>query len=334
MKLYKNGNVLTDSGVVRTDIVVNMGRIIEIAPEIVADEQTEVTDATGKFILPALIDLFTYGGCGYTFADGTKEQMQQIVEDYANHGVGTVFPTLTGASEEKLVTQLTALSELADEMPEIKGIGLDDVFVNPVYICEKRREFVHPCDVDFFCRLQDACKKRIKIVVVSPELDGAAEFVKELTDRKVTVILGRSNATKQQTLDCIKQGAKACVFFGKANFCLDVENDNFASTALLCDLPLVCVCDGKHISPDMLKTFVKIKGANKFIGTTATSNRYLPCHSTISADQGFANLISLCGLPLTEAIKPWTTTPAKLVKLDDRLGTVEMGKDGDFIIIG
>ncbi len=334
MKVYKNGSALVDGKLVKTDIAVNMGRIIEIAEQIVPDDQTEVIDVTNKFILPALVELFAYGGCGYTFADGTKEQMKQIVELYASHGVGTVFPTLTGASEQQLITQLQALCELSEELPEVKGFGLDDVFVNPDYVCEKRREFVQPCDIDFFCRLQDACKKRIKIVVVSPEKDGAVEFVKELTARKVSVVLGRSNATKEQTLACIKAGAKACVFFGKANFCLDAESDNFATTAMLSDLPLVAVCDGKHISTDWLKALVKLKGVEKFVGTTATSNRYLPCHSTLQADDGLAYCISSLGLPLVQAVKAWTTTPAKIVKLDDYVGTVEVGKDGDFIILG
>ena len=40
MTLYRNGSALIGDKLVRTDIVVNHGKIIEIAPEIVADEQT------------------------------------------------------------------------------------------------------------------------------------------------------------------------------------------------------------------------------------------------------------------------------------------------------
>ena len=61
MTLYRNGSALIGDKLVRTDIVVNHGKIIEIAPEIVADEQTEVVDCTNRYILPALVDIHTHG---------------------------------------------------------------------------------------------------------------------------------------------------------------------------------------------------------------------------------------------------------------------------------
>ena len=62
MILYKNGLVLLGKKLVNTSIVANRGKIVEIAPDIVADSQTEVVDCTGKFILPAFVDLHVHGG--------------------------------------------------------------------------------------------------------------------------------------------------------------------------------------------------------------------------------------------------------------------------------
>lgn len=65
MKLYKNGSCLVGNKIIKRDIVANRGKIIEIAEDIVADEQTEVFDCTGKYLLPALVDIHTHGANGY-----------------------------------------------------------------------------------------------------------------------------------------------------------------------------------------------------------------------------------------------------------------------------
>ena len=56
--------------------------------------------------------------------------------------------------------------------------------------------------------------------------------------------------------------------------------------------------------------------------------------STLDAYQGLANAVTFTGLPLAEAIKIWTVNPAKRIGMLDRLGTIELGKDADFIIFG
>ena len=51
MILYKNGSALIDGKLKRVDIAANHGRIIAIEQEIVADEQTEVVDCSGRYVL-------------------------------------------------------------------------------------------------------------------------------------------------------------------------------------------------------------------------------------------------------------------------------------------
>ena len=105
MTLYRNGSALIGDKLVRTDIVVNHGKIIEIAPEIVADEQTEVVDCTNRYILPALVDIHTHGANGYDFNTADLAGMRKIMEFYIAHGVGTVLPTVMTDSDEVICRQ-------------------------------------------------------------------------------------------------------------------------------------------------------------------------------------------------------------------------------------
>ena len=80
MILYKNGHALIDGKLVQTDIVANRGRIIEIAPEIVADADTEVVECKGRFVLPALVDIHAHGAVGYDFNTADLDGMKKILE--------------------------------------------------------------------------------------------------------------------------------------------------------------------------------------------------------------------------------------------------------------
>ena len=70
------------------------------------------------------------------------------------------------------------------------------------------------------------------------------------------------------------------------------------------------------------------KGDAMLAGTTTRAG------STLDAYTGLANMVEFCGLPLSKAIKMWTTNPAKLIGMEKRIGTIEIGKDADFIIFG
>ncbi len=130
MILYKNGLALIGGKLTKNDIVANHGKIIEIAPEIVADEQTEVVDCTGKYILPALVDIHTHGANGYDFNTADLDGMKKIMEFYVSHGVGTVFPTVMTDSDEVICRQVELICKLAQDYPEVKGINLEGPFLS------------------------------------------------------------------------------------------------------------------------------------------------------------------------------------------------------------
>ena len=113
MILYKNGSALIDGKLKRVDIAANHGRIIAIEQEIVPDEQTEVVDCSGRYVLPALVDIHTHGANGYDFNSADYDGMKKIMEFYVAHGVGTVFPTVMTDSDETICRQLELIAKLA-----------------------------------------------------------------------------------------------------------------------------------------------------------------------------------------------------------------------------
>lgn len=323
MILYKNGRALIGDRLVKTDIAANHGRIIEIAPEIIADEQTEVIDCTNRFLLPALVDLCSYGANGCDFNTADADGIKKIMEYYVAHGVGTVFPTLKTDSEERLCKQLAVIAELSKEYPEIKGIHLDGPFVSPQH-CNGEEKYVCKPSMETFLRLQKAAEGKIRLVTVAPELADGTAFVSELADSRVTVALGRSDADGQTAAKAFAAGAKAVTDWGKKMSQLTAADVGLTGCALLGDCYAMTTFD-KRVSDDALRLLVKTKGINKVVGVTMDS---------ADAYQGLANTVTSCKLPLYEAIKLWTVNPARLVGLDSLIGTIEVNKHADFIIFG
>ena len=361
MILYKNGHALINGKLVKTDIVANHGRIIEIAPDVVADEQTEVIDCSHRYILPALVDIHTHGAMGYDFNTADLDGMKKIMEFYVSHGVGTVFPTVMTDSDEVICRQVALIAQLSKDYPEIKGIHLEGPFLSREYCGAMPVEYLQKPSMDKFLTYQKAAEGKIKIITVAPELNDALAFIEEVTDEKVVVSLGHSGADGETVQKALKAGAKSFTHFGNAMSGLDRHNLNMVGTALLSDAYCEVICDGKHVDRDVMRLLLKNKGINKVIGVTDSmmaaglsdgiyklgvqsvtvsagdallTGTDVRAGSTLDAYQGLANVVSFTGLPLAEAIKLWTVNPARLVGLSDRIGTIEVGKDADFIIFG
>lgn len=360
MILYKNGSVLIGDRLVKTDIVANHGRIIEISPEIVADEQTEVVDCTHRYILPALIDLHTHGANGYDFNTADKEGIKKILEFYIAHGVGTVFPTLYPDTDDNLCRQLALIAELSKEYPEIKGINLEGPFLSPERCGAIPKELLQKPSMDKFASYQRSAEGKIKLITVAPELPNALELISEVSDSKVTVSLGHSNADGETALKALKAGAKSFTHWGNAMSQTDRLNLGMAGAGLLSNAYCEVIFDGKHIDENVARLVVKVKG-DKVIGITNSTSAtglgnveysfcgqkatvvnddsfikgtHVRAGSTLDAYKGLANTVTMCNMSLTDALKLWTENPAKLVGLSDLVGTIAVGKHADFILFG
>lgn len=361
MILYTNGSALIGDKLVKTDICAEHGKIIEIAPQIVPDEQTEVVDCSGRYILPALVDIHTHGANGYDFNTADLDGMRKIMEFYIAHGVGTVLPTVMTDSDEVICRQVARICELAKEYPEVKGINLEGPFLSQARSGAMPKQYLQKPSYDKFLMYQQAAKGFIRLVTVAPELPDAVAFITEAAANGVVVSLGHSAANGAQAEDALKAGARSFTHWGNAMSQMDRLDLNMTGTALANNCYAEVICDGKHVNKDVLRLLVSTKGTDKVIGitdsmmaagmpdgnytlgaqqvtvcrgdafVTGTTNR---AGSILDAYEGLANVVTFCEISLHQAIKLWTINPAKLVGLDKRVGTIEVGKDADFILFG
>ena len=126
------------------------------------------------------------------------------------------------------------------------------------------------------------------------------------------------------------------------------------------ELTVEMIADNKHLPPTLMKLAYKCIGPDRLCAISdATSGAGLPegsrfimggmeyevgdgvgmmfdrsafAGSTTLLNQMIPILIDVVGIPLIEAIRMTTLTPARIVGVADRKGSLEAGKDADIVI--
>ncbi len=130
---------------------------------------------------------------------------------------------------------------------------------------------------------------------------------------------------------------------------------------LLDDLYVEAIADGCHLPAELLRLIYKIKGSDRICLVTDSMSAAgmpdgpyelggVPCikedgvaklmdrsafaGSVATTDRLVRTFHKLTGAPLYEVVKMMSLTPAKLLGIDSRTGSISKGKDADLLVFG
>jgi N-acetylglucosamine-6-phosphate deacetylase len=209
-RLLVRGRVVTPDGVLSPGwIRVTGDRIDAIGPGQAAPGQAagpDVVDLSGQWILPGFVDIHVHGGGGTSFTEGTSDDARNAAEFHRRHGSTTLLASLVTAPLAELETRAALLAPLADE-GVIAGIHLEGPFLSPARPgAQDPRHMLAP-DVAVFERLRVAARGHLRVLTLAPELPGAIRVVQAAARAGVTVAIGHTDATAEETLAAIDAGA-------------------------------------------------------------------------------------------------------------------------------
>ncbi|WP_107081592.1 N-acetylglucosamine-6-phosphate deacetylase [Streptomyces sp. SBT349] len=357
--------VLTGAKVVRPTGVVDGGRVTVEDGRIAAGrreepDHAEVVDLTGHWVLPGFVDIHVHGGGGASFSAGTADQAMRVIATHRAHGTTTMVASTVTGDLGDLAGQAGVLSELA-EQGELAGIHFEGPFISPQRCGAHEPALLRDPDPAEVRKLIDAARGTARMVTLAPELPGGIDSVRLLRDAGVIAAVGHTDAPYETVVDAVEAGATVATHLFNAMPQLGHRAPGPVA-ALLEDerVTVELVNDGTHLHPSVLGLAFRRAGADRVafitdaMGAAGMGDGLYPlgpmevevrdgvarlteggaiAGSTLTLDRAFRRAVTVDGLRVTEAVAALCSTPARLLGLGDRVGSIEEGKDADLVVL-
>ena len=357
MIAFKDVPVCTPQGIKRQNLVFS-DKIISIGEDLADAEVFNLPpNAT---VLPAFIDEHVHGAGGADAMDASAAALEKISATLAKEGTAYFLATTMTESRRKILNALSAIKEFKGGSGAcLLGAHLEGPFISARFRGAQREEFIEKPDVNLFKEFYSESGGKIKVVTLAPEMDGAEELIKYLSELGVTASLGHSAATEAQVLRAVSLGA-SCIthtFNGQSPF--THREIGVAGSALSYGVYTEVIADLIHVCPSALKLLLKCKNVSEIIlitdamrakglgdgiselggqkvkvkGGEARLEDGTLAGSVLTMNKAVKNTVEKLGVPLEEAVKFASINPAKNLKIDNITGSLEKGKSADFAII-
>lgn len=330
------------------------GRILEVGEGRVpvARDGGEVLDGV---LVPGFVDLHCHGGGGADVS-GEGEGARQVLASHRRQGTTTTMASLATAAFADLERQVAGLAPLV-ERGELAGLHLEGPWLQP------RRRGAHPlehlatptaADVQ---RLISAGAGAVRMVTLAPELPGALDVIPLLVDHGVTVAIGHTEASYEQTRAAIQRGATWATHLGNAMAPL-LHREPGPALALLEDerVTVELIVDGHHLHPAVARSVLSAASGRAVLVSDAMAaagapdGSYALAGQPVQVEAGVARLADgtlagstltsvaavrsavAAGVPLPAAVRAASSVPARRFGLTG-VGDLAAGQRADLVLL-
>ncbi|UKT66121.1 N-acetylglucosamine-6-phosphate deacetylase [Pedobacter mucosus] len=351
-------------------VLIENGKIIEITDKNIEFSNAEVIDAKSKYISPGFIDIHVHGGGGHDFMDNTLEAFLGIANTHAKFGTTAMMPTTLSCEKDDLLKTLD-LYAIADKQ-NFNGASFIGLHIEGPYFSMEQRgaqdpRYIRNPDEEEYKEVL-AYSKDIKRWSAAPELNGALAFGKYMQQHGIMPAIAHTNAIYEEIVKALDYGFTHATHFYSCMTGVTRRNAfryaGVIEAAYLIDqMTVEIIVDGVHLPAPLLKLVYKIKGANKtalitdamraagmppgesILGSLKDGLKVivednvakLPDRSAFAGSVATTNLLvrnmmELADVPLIDAVRMASLTPAEIIGIDYKKGSIEKGKDADILI--
>ena len=351
----------------------------------------ETIDARGLIALPGFIDIHSHGRGGADFCDLTDKAFETIGRGKLADGVtGFLATGLTrpesdlaelcrcaerykashgdaeAQSEVKDLRASASLREVSSPGATCLGVHLEGPFFNASMAGAQNPAYLMKPDAAMVKRLH-AISKIVK-VSLAPELDGAEDFIREMTAAGIVTSGGHSAADYDTFERARAAGMTHLTHFCNAMMPIHHLRPSMVTGGMLADdVYAEIITDGVHLSDPMIKLIVKAKGPDRVMiitdamcaagepdgiyslgglrvkvekgRATLADVPYDPkavvsnvAGSVALYPQCFKRYVKATGLPLEEAVKATSYNQCVSLGIPDR-GEIAPGKIADIVLV-
>lgn len=366
-----NGRIITPYRIIQGGTVLVTGKTITAISENNIDAPDAIViDAGGRYISPGFIDIHVHGGGGHDFMDGHEDAFLKIAETHARYGTTAMVPTTLTCSREDLLKSLD-LYTIADKK-NTKGARFLGMHLEGPYLALNQSgaqdpRYIRNPDKEEYMEVL-AHSNIIKRWSAAPELEGAIEFGKYLRSKGVLAAIAHTDAIYEEVVEAFENGYTLATHFYSAMSGVTRRNTfryaGVIESAYLIDaMDVEIIADGIHLPPPLLKLIYKIKGTDHIAlvtdamraagmpegdsilgnkdtglkvivedGVAKMPDRSSFAGSVATADRLVRTMVAKADIPLVEAVRMISKTPATIMGLADHTGSLVAGKDADIVI--
>lgn len=353
-------------------IVCEQGKITSIVKpeEIVPSADDRVIDAKGNYVSAGFIDIHTHGGGGHDFMDGTVEAFLGAAETHAKHGTTALLPTTLTSTTEELIKMFATYKEAVKQNKKgAKFIGLH--LEGPYFAYNQRGaqdpKYLRNPEPEEYNRILEASDDIVRWSL-APELPGALEFGNVLREKNILTAVAHSDAIYEEVIDAFDAGFTLATHLYSGMSTITRRNAyRYAGVVeasyLIDDMDVEIIADGVHLPKSLLQFVYKFKGPDKTAlctdsmrgagmpdgesilgslekgqkviiedGVAKLPDRTAFAGSVATTDRLVRTMVEIAEVPLVEAVRMMTLTPARILKIDQQKGSIQQGKDADFVI--
>lgn len=362
--------VLPDRIIVGGSVLAENGKITAIDTPCSAD--AEMVDAKGGYILPGFVDIHVHGGGDGDFMDCDPESFRKAARAHCSHGTTALCPTTMTCADfllEEVIDLFLEVKAQPQDGAELLGLHLEGPFFSAASKGAQPISEQRVPTLEVMNAILDRAKGTILRWDAAPELDNMDLFAKAMVERGVMPAVAHTSATATQALQAYDWGFNHVTHFYNATSTFHkvngiVHSGVVEATYIRDDVTIELIGDGCHIPKESMRLAYQIKGADKICLITdamraaGTNDTYsiLGARNTgvpvvvkndvaqltdLSSYAGSIATMDRClrtahvkyGLPLVDVSKMLSLTPARLMGCDNRIGSLELGKDADIVVM-
>ncbi len=369
-KVFYNAKIIGKSSILNQNAVtVENGKIAEFSEAVSGAD--EAIDCKGNYLFPGFIDVHVHGGGGADFMDGSTDSFATAVQTHLAHGTTTIYPTTMSATICELQSAFAVYRAFKKDFAFadcVKGIHLEGPFLSPAMCGAQRKDLIvapTQAEIDVLKQNSDVIAR----ITVAPEVSGVTQLVKQLLPCGIRFSMGHTSATYEQAEQAFTDGVTAITHlysatsgFHKVNqrVHIGVTQAAYGIKEIFAEL----IGDGCHVPKQLLRLVATIKGTERvclvtdamraagtdvtesYLGAIVPENRViiedgvakLPDRSFFAGsigtmDRAVRFAVQQSGFAPYEAAQMASLTPAVLMGIAEQKGSIETGKDADFVIM-
>ncbi|MEB2631488.1 N-acetylglucosamine-6-phosphate deacetylase [Peribacillus frigoritolerans] len=343
------------------------GKIAEVGPasQYKQDDDAKVITLSPDYqVIPGAIDIHIHGASNSDAMDATHDALSTMAKTLPKEGttsfLATTMTQSTQAIESALLNAGKYIENQTQEHAEIVGIHLEGPFISPARKGAQPEDYIVDPDVTLFKRWQEMAENQIKLVTLAPEQPNGLDLAAHLRGTGVVASIGHSDATYDQIDEAIQAGTTHVTHLYNGMRGLHHREPGVLGAAYLRDeLYVELIADGIHCRPEMIKlAYNQITSERMILITDSLRAKWLEkgtydlggqpvnvdetkatlsdgtlAGSILKMDDAIKNTMKYTDCSMTDIIKMTAENPAKQLRIFDRKGSIQVGKDADLVIL-